>query len=106
MSRTEIAQAISIRSCTSHDDLKLCVDLQRRIWSFADEDLVPAAIFVVAQHTGGHAYCAFDDGKPVGFTLAFSAARDGQYFWHSHMAGVLPEYQNRGVGRMLKMHQR
>lgn len=106
MARIDAVRAISIRPCTSHDDLKLCVDLQRRIWNFADEDLVPAAIFVVAQHTGGHAYCAFDDGNAVGFTLAFSAERDGHPFWHSHMAGVLPEYQNHGVGRMLKLHQR
>jgi predicted GNAT superfamily acetyltransferase len=106
MSRTETGQAISIRSCASHDELKLCVDLQRRIWNFAEEDVVPSAIFVVAQHTGGHAYCAFDREKAVGFALAFSAEHDGRRLWHSHMVGVLPEYQNRGVGRMLKSHQR
>jgi predicted GNAT superfamily acetyltransferase len=106
MSRTETLPAISIRAAASHDELKWCVDLQRRIWNFADEDLVPAAIFVVAQHTGGHTYCAFDGDKAVGFALAFSAEHDGRRLWHSHMVGVLPEYQNRGVGRMLKMYQR
>jgi predicted GNAT superfamily acetyltransferase len=106
MSRTEGAPAISIRSCASHDELKLCVDLQRRIWNFADEDVVPAAMFVVAQHTGGHAYCAFHEGQAVGFALAFSAEHGGRRLWHSHMVGVLPDYQNRGVGRMLKSHQR
>ena len=82
------------------------MDLQQRIWGFDREDIVPAAIFVVAQHTGGHAYCAFDGDRAVGFALAFSAERDGLRFWHSHMVGVLPEYQNLGVGRMLKLHQR
>jgi predicted GNAT superfamily acetyltransferase len=106
MSRTENAPEILIRSCSSHDEQRLCVDLQRRIWNFADEDLVPPAIFVVAQHTGGHAYCAFHDGKAVGFALAFSAETGGRRFWHSHMVGVLPDFQNRGVGRMLKSHQR
>jgi predicted GNAT superfamily acetyltransferase len=97
---------VTIRPCQSHDDLKRCVDLQRRIWRYDDEDVVPASIFVVAQHTGGHAYCAFHDDEAVGFALAFSAQRGGRGFWHSHMVGVLPEYQNQGVGRLLKLHQR
>jgi predicted GNAT superfamily acetyltransferase len=98
---------LSVRACHSHADLKLWVDLQRRVWGFEDEDVVPSAIFVVALHTGGHVYCAFDGDQPVGFALAFSAEHhDGRRFWHSHMVGVLPEYQNKGVGRMLKLHQR
>jgi predicted GNAT superfamily acetyltransferase len=101
-----ISNQVTIRACHSHDDLKLCVDLQRQIWGYQGEDVVPASIFVVAQHTGGHAYCAFDHGKAVGFALAFSAEHHGEKFWHSHMVGVLPEYQNQGVGRLLKLHQR
>jgi predicted GNAT superfamily acetyltransferase len=101
-----IPAQLTIRPCHSHDDLKLCVDLQKRIWGYAGDDVVPTAIFVVAQHTGGHAYCAFDRDQAVGFALAFSAERDGRRFWHSHMVGVLPEYQNQGVGRLLKLHQR
>jgi len=100
------ADRVSIRSCRSHDDLKLCVELQRRVWNFDDEDLVPAAMFVVAQHTGGHAYLAFDGDRPAGFTLAYSAEHRGRRVWHSHMAGVLPEDQNRGIGRLLKLYQR
>lgn len=98
--------AVRIRPCESHDDLRLCVDLQRRIWGFAEEDIVPAAIFVVAQLTGGHAYCAFDGDRAVGFALAFSAEHGGRRVWHSHMVGVIPEYQNRGAGGMLKQYQR
>lgn len=101
-----LARAVTIRPCESHEDRKLCVDLQRRIWNFTDEELVPAAIFQVAQHTGGHAYCAFDGDRAVGFALAFLAEHDGHRIWHSHMVGVLPEYQNRGTGRLLKLHQR
>ncbi|SRR5579885_974370 len=97
---------ITVRSCNSHDDFKLCLDLQRRVWGYAEEDVVPTSIFVVAQHSGGHAYIAFDGEKAVGFALAFSADRGGERYWHSHMVGILPEYQNHGVGRMLKLHQR
>lgn len=106
MTDVSISKQVVIRPCQSHDDLKLCVDLQKRIWSYDGEDVVPASIFVVAQHTGGHAYCAFEQGRAVGFALAFSAQRDGRGYWHSHMVGVLPECQNQGVGRLLKLHQR
>jgi predicted GNAT superfamily acetyltransferase len=67
----------TIRQCRSHEDPKLCVDLQRRIWGYGDEDLVPAAIFVVAQHTGGHALCAFDGSTPAGFALQLSRTGAG-----------------------------
>jgi predicted GNAT superfamily acetyltransferase len=97
---------ITIRHCDSHEDLRLCVQLQREIWGYDEEDLVPAAMFVVAQHTGGHALCAFEARKPIGFALAYSAEAHGRRCWHSHMVGVLPEYQNRGVGRLLKLRQR
>jgi predicted GNAT superfamily acetyltransferase len=38
--------------------------------------------------------------------LAFAAMREGLAYVHSHMVAVLDEYQNRGVGRMLKLAQR
>ena len=97
---------ITVRPCSSHEDLALCVDLQRRVWQYADEDVVPANIFFVAQHSGGHAFLAFNDQHPAGFALAFSAEDKHGRYWHSHMVGVLPEYQNHGVGRMLKLRQR
>ncbi len=97
---------VTIRPCASHRDLQTCVELQRRVWNFSDADIVPAALFVVAQHTGGHAYCACDGGRAIGFALAFAAWRGGSRYWHSHMVGVLPEYQNHGVGRLLKLYQR
>jgi predicted GNAT superfamily acetyltransferase len=110
MSRIETAPLVSkrlaIRACNSDDEAKGCVDLQRRIWGFPEEDLVPASLFMVAQQTGGHAFCAFEDENAIGFALSFSGQRDGCRFWHSHMVGVLPDYQNRGVGRLLKLHQR
>jgi predicted GNAT superfamily acetyltransferase len=98
--------SITIRHCESHQDIKLSVQLQRDIWGYDEEDLVPAAMFVVAQHSGGHALCAFEASKPIGFALAYSAEGHGRRYWHSHMVGVLPEYQNRGVGRLLKLRQR
>jgi predicted GNAT superfamily acetyltransferase len=42
----------------------------------------------------------------VGFLMAVAGIRGQQIFLHSHMTAVFPEYQNRGIGRQLKLAQR
>jgi predicted GNAT superfamily acetyltransferase len=95
---------IQIRHCQSLAEYETCVRLELRIWG--EQIAVPSAIFVVAHHTGGQILGAFDGDKMVGFTLALAGTRGGKSFLHSHMTAVLPEYQNRGVGRRLKLFQR
>src|ERR1700690_1532035 len=95
---------IEIRHCTSLVEYEECVRLQGVTWG--KDILVPSAIFVVAEHTGGQVLGAFDGGKMAGFTLALAGVRGGQPFLHSHMTAVLSEYQDRGVGRRLKLFQR
>jgi predicted GNAT superfamily acetyltransferase len=98
------ADGIEIRHCDNLNEYEDCVKLQLALWG---SDLcVPSAIFVVAHHTGGQVIGAFDGRKMVGFTLAVAGERGGSAFLHSHMTGVLPECQNKGVGRRLKLFQR
>jgi predicted GNAT superfamily acetyltransferase len=99
-------QQIQIRTLESAEDMKVCVELQQRIWGYSEIDTVPDQIFIVAKKTGGQVMTACDGELPVGFALAFAAARDGLTYLHSHMVGVVGEYQNLGVGRMLKLAQR
>lgn len=95
---------IEIRHCESLAEYEMCVRLEKQTWG---EDIaVPSAIFVVAHHTGGQIFGAFDGGKMVGMTLALVGTRGGKAFLHSHMTAVVPEYQNLGVGRRLKFFQR
>ena len=98
------ADAIEIRHCDSLAEFHHCVELERTIWG--EQITVPAAIFVVAQHTGGQILGAFDGDTLIGFTLGLVGNHAGKPFLHSHMTGVLPAYQNRGVGRRLKLFQR
>lgn len=95
---------IEIRHCTTLKEYEECVCLQRTTWG--KDILVPSAIFVVAEHSGGQVLGAFDGEKIAGFTLALAGVRNHQPFLHSHMTAVLPEYQDRGVGRRLKLFQR
>ncbi|MBV9625872.1 MAG: GNAT family N-acetyltransferase [Acidobacteria bacterium] len=97
---------ITIRHLSGAEEINECVALESEIWHFSDADLVPGQIFVVAERTGGQVIGAFDRSRPVGFVLAFAAIRDRRFYLHSHMAAVLPAYQNRGIGRRLKLAQR
>jgi predicted GNAT superfamily acetyltransferase len=96
-----------IRPLTEREDLKSVVRLQRQIWGFEDVDLIPLRLFVVASKIGGQVYGAFDGAQLIGFCMAIPGLKPGgKTYLHSHMLGVLPEYRNTGVGRMLKLTQR
>jgi predicted GNAT superfamily acetyltransferase len=97
---------IEIRQLRGLDELNEAVRLQKEIWGFADIELLPLRLFVVAQKVGGQTLGAFDGGRMVGFLLAIPGLKQGAMYLHSHMMGVLPEYRNRGVGRRLKLAQR
>jgi predicted GNAT superfamily acetyltransferase len=87
--------------------LKQCVEIQRRAWGFSDEDLLPLRMLVVCTKIGGQVFGALEsDGKVLGFLNAFPATREGKLYLHSQMMGVLPEYQNLGIGKQLKLAQR
>jgi predicted GNAT superfamily acetyltransferase len=99
-------EKIRIRAMEEAQEMGVCVELQQRIWGYAPIDTVPDQIFIVAKKTGGQVMTAYDGDTPVGFALAFAAMREGLSYLHSHMVGVVEEYQNRGVGRLLKLAQR
>jgi len=101
-----MSRDVVVRACEGLDEFRACVALQREIWGEADLEIVPDTIFVVAEHTGGQILGAFDGARLVGFTLSMPGLRDDAPYLHSHMTGVLTEYRDRGVGRMLKLFQR
>ncbi len=99
--------AIEVRDLHETAELLEAVDLQKKIWGFDDIDMLPPRMFVVARKIGGQIFGAYDGSRLVGFCLAIPGLKgDGSFYLHSHMMGVLPEYQNRGIGRKLKMAQR
>jgi predicted GNAT superfamily acetyltransferase len=97
---------IQIRAPQDAQEMRLGVDLQTQIWGYAEIDTVPDQMFIVARESGGQVLFAFDQDKPIGFALAFAAIDEGTIYLHSHMVGVVPGYQNRGIGRLLKLAQR
>lgn len=100
------SKPITIRPCTTHPEYHECVRLQVAVWNFEPLEVVSSHILVVAAETGGQVLGAFVDDRMIGFAQAFAAGREGKLYLHSHMVAVLPEYQNHGIGRMLKLAQR
>lgn len=98
--------SILIRKCAGLDELRACVALQKEVWEFADIELVPLRIFVVAQKIGGQVIGAFQNGELVGFAFAIPAVRGGHTYLYSHMLAVRKRYRDAGLGRRLKLFQR
>lgn len=96
----------TVRSCNSVEEFEQMVDLQLRVWGYSERDACPAILFVVAAKTGGQVMGAFDGERMIGFVLAYPAIHGGEAYLHSHMAAVLPECRDLGVGRELKLAQR
>jgi predicted GNAT superfamily acetyltransferase len=99
---------IEIHALHTHEEFDEAVRLQQLIWGFEDLELLPVRLFVTATKVGGQAFGAFDQGRMIGFCLAIPGIKPAgnHSYLHSHMLGVMKEYRDAGVGRMLKLEQR
>ena len=101
---------VILRNCHSLEEFEACVALEKRIWQTDDIEIVPSALVRVIEEVGGQVLGAFHGPRMIGFTLAVAGVRTQkgrpEPFLHSHMTAVLPEYQNKGIGRKLKFFQR
>src|SRR3569833_2138807 len=116
---------ILIRSCSGHDELEACVQLQIETWGYDETDVIPRKAFLVAQKIGGQVIGAFDTDLPgaapngtpesiVGFAISFPGMKTGvdavngkpRPYLHSHMLAVREHYRDRGVGAQLKLKPR
>ena len=103
----EARQQIEVRQLAERAELEEAVRLQKVIWGFDDIELLPVRLFVVASKIGGHVFAAFDGSRMVGFCMAIPGLKAGGVtYLHSHMLGVLADYNNLGIGRLLKLAQR
>ena len=97
----------NIRPCETVEEFASCVVLQKKIWGYPDHEIYPARMFLNISRTGGHVLGAFSNKGPMaGFVVSVPAWRKEHRFFHSLLLGVLPEHENQGLGRLLKLEQR
>jgi predicted GNAT superfamily acetyltransferase len=97
---------VTIRKCEALEEMQACFALQKEVWKFADADLIPVRMFVVAAKIGGQVIGAFDGKEMIGFALAIPGMRNGYCYLHSQMLAVRQQYRNGGLGRRMKLYQR
>jgi predicted GNAT superfamily acetyltransferase len=93
----------------SIEDIRSVEQLQRQVWPGDDIEVVPAHLLITVVQNGGLLIGAYEDDLLVGFTFGFPGlynTPDGPRLKHcSHMLGVLPGYESRGIGFLLKRAQ-
>lgn len=97
---------IEYREVHDPDELKQIVNLQMIVWNMGEAEAIPHNALQAIIHSGGMVVRADLDGQLVGFGLALAARIDNKWGLWSHMAGVIPEYQSRGIGFGIKQAQR
>ena len=101
-----VNDAIQLRNLLEVEEFRACVALQKEVWGFADNELVPLRIFSLAPKIGGQVIGAWDGETLVGFAFSIPGTRNGHAYLHSHMLAVKSQYRNAGLGRRLKLFQR
>jgi chorismate synthase len=95
---------MELRELVSVEALRLCEEVQQRVWGTAPE--VTTASLRAAVHAGALVAGALENGKLLGFAYGFPSFVGGRVGLHSHMLAVLPEARGRGLGQALKWFQR
>lgn len=106
MSGAADGNKVVVRKCSTLPEFGACVALQKEVWNFADTDLIPLRLFVVAEKIGGQIIGSFDGADLVGFALSIPGSRAGHPYLHSHMLAVRENFRNVGLGKRMKLFQR
>ncbi len=97
---------LMIRTLKDPAELAKIPALERAIWG--NDDPLPVSWLRVLTDLGGEVSVAYLDQRPekfLGFTMSIGSYDHRGRLLYSHQAGVLPEWQGHGIGRLLKYHQ-
>lgn len=97
---------IKIRPINTLTDLRKCHEIQRATWGFTDLMVFPYTQLISAAHNGGVLLGAYDGPSLVGFVYGYLGMSGKKLYLFSQRMGVLPQYQNQGIGMKLKLAQR
>jgi predicted GNAT superfamily acetyltransferase len=97
---------IKIHPINTLTDLRKCHEIQRATWGFTDLMVFPYTQLISAAHNGGVLLGAYDGLDLVGFVYGYLGMSGKKLYLFSQRMGVLPRYQNQGIGMKLKLAQR
>ena len=97
---------MQIRKLATPKEYLEAEEVQRTVWHFPDREIVALNELVVLQKNGGHVFGAFDRAKMIAFCFGSPAYVDGKAYHYSRMLGVMPGYQDAGIGYTMKLKQR
>ena len=95
---------IDIRPLDTVEEVHIASEVLAEVWG-GDRGGMPPNLLRALAHSGNYAVGLYDGGRMIGASVAFFAAPAARSM-HSHITGVLPDHQSRGLGRALKQHQR
>ena len=95
---------IAIRPLETVEQVFAAAAVLSEVWG-GDHDAMPPNLLRALAHSGNYAIGLYDGDRVIGASVAFFAA-PAERSMHSHVTGLLPGYQGRGLGRLLKQHQR
>ena len=96
---------IVIRELVSISDQNLGLDLFDAIWPIPGGGReIPENLMQAFVHNGSYFVGAFSGNEILGATFGFIGINGGTHL-HSHMAAVVPQSRDLGVGAMMKNHQ-
>jgi predicted GNAT superfamily acetyltransferase len=100
-----MAEAVAVRPLSSLEDAWAAAALFDRIWQ--ERRVMGAPLLRAMAMHGGQVLGAFEGDELVGALVGLiGLTEDGRNVLHSHITGVAPEAQHRGVGFLLKRAQR
>jgi len=95
---------VEIRSLQTVEEVFAASEVLAEVWG-GDKAGMPPNLLRALAHSGNYAVGLYDGDRLVGASVAFFAAPAARSM-HSHITGVLPEFQSHGFGRVLKQQQR
>ena len=99
----------TIRLLETPEEMTAVEALQRLFWPGSEADVIPAHLLLAAVHNGGLVLGAFVEDDLVGVAFGFPGiytTPDGPRLkHHSHILGVHPDWNGKGIGIALKRAQ-
>lgn len=93
---------VDVRLVTEQRDLEAAAEVINAVW--ADPTLSSPSLLRAYTYFGNPTFGAFVEGDLVGVSVGFLAPSGGTHL-HSHITGILPTFQQLGLGYRLKLEQ-